>query len=297
MAFDFDHARNPFLKPSGGRIGVRDSALHYHDGVLRCFFTASYWNGETFRSQIQSVQTTDLVTWTQPTPIFTNPPTFWSVGNVLFVDGCWVMCMQSYPIEPFHSYAGEESRLWISRSPDLSRWQTPVSMNPQGARLRWTDSRRQIDPFFIRHLDQYWCFYKCSGSLSALVSTDLSAWREASPDRPLLSRNDTPDNVNVENPCILRHGDEFVLFFSACRDPHAIGTARSTDLLHWRDVRYLEFPSRPWMPQGPNGAMTIDLRAECGKWLMVLHADWSLMPHSGFLALAWSEDLEHWTCP
>jgi hypothetical protein len=43
--------------------------------------------------------------------------------------------------------------------------------------------------------------------------------------------------------------------------------------------------------------MTIDLRAECGKWFMVLHADWSLMPHSGFLALAWSEDLEHWTCP
>lgn len=37
MTFDFDRARNPFLKPSGGRIGVRDSALHYHDGVLRCF--------------------------------------------------------------------------------------------------------------------------------------------------------------------------------------------------------------------------------------------------------------------
>jgi len=302
MAFDFPAIENPFLKPYGG-IGVRDAALVHHDGILYCFYTASYWNGETFISNIDLVSTRDLVNWTRPRHVVAAPPVFWSPGNVLRVHGDWMLCMQDYRVKPGELFAGDDARLWLARSRDLLNWGQPEPMNPAGARVKWSDTARQIDPFLVEHDGRYWCFYKGSiptgnGSLGLLVSEDLRQWTEVCVDRAAIGPADTPDGSAVENPCVVRDGDEFVLFFSPCRRARGIGVARSGDLIHWRDVRYLEFPKPSWIRHGPNAAMVIDQRAEYGRWLMVLHADRDGEgPHGGILGLAWSEDLEHWVCP
>ena len=69
--------------------------------------------------------------------------------------------------------------------------------------------------------------------------------------------------------------------------------ARSDDLLHWRDVRYLDFPPLPWAPGGPTAAFVVDWRARCGRWVMAFHGERE-GPHGAALGLALSDDLEKW---
>jgi sucrose-6-phosphate hydrolase SacC (GH32 family) len=289
--------RNPFYVTRG--IGARDSAILWHDGVLHCFYTGSYQGADTYFSHIEHLCTRDFVTWERCPDVVSDPPIFWSVGNVIRVKDEWVLCMQDYRVPPGEKWAGDDARLWITKSPDLMKWGTPISINPGGCNVRWRPTRRQVDPFIVEHDGRYWCFYK-GGGLGLLVSDDLLHWREASVDRPVFAPADTPDGSSMENPCVVRAGGEFVLFFSPNRKQRGIGMARSTDLIRWRDSRYLEFPKRSWMlGRGvPNAAMVIDVRADLGVWLMVFHSDDDeKVVHSGVLGLAWSENLTDWSCP
>jgi len=205
-----------------------------------------------------------------------------------------VLCVQSYPIEPGQVFGSEQSRLWLMRSKDLTSWSEPQLLQPNGCRATWTDSHRQIDPYLVRHDGRFWCFYKTSGCLGLLVSDDMARWQEVSPHRPVLSRHDTSDGSTVENPCVIRDDDSFVLFFAPCRKGRGIGIARSDDLLHWQDVHYLRFPQLAWAPGGPTAAMVLDLRQELGMWLMAFHGD-THGAHGAALGLAWSDNLEQWT--
>ncbi len=289
--------RNPILVPRG--VGVRDAAILWHDGVLHCFYTASFQGNGTIVSHIEHVQSRDLRTWERCPDVVADPPVFWSVGNVIRAQGEWVLCMQDYRIPPGEKFAGDDARLWTARSADLMTWKPPVSINPGGANVRWRPTKRQIDPFIVGHAGRYWCFYK-GGGLGLLASDDLVHWTEACVDRPAFAPADTPDGSSMENPCVVRDGDEFVLFFSPNRKQRGIGVARSTDLIAWHDSRYLDFPKRPWMlGRGvPNAAMVIDVRADLGVWLMVFHSDDDEhVLHSGVLGLAWSENLVDWNCP
>jgi hypothetical protein len=126
-----------------------------------------------------------------------------------------------------------------------------------------------------------------------MVSDDLVEWMEASRDRPVLGSDDTPDGATVENPCVVRDGGEFVMFFAPCRKGRGIGVARSDDLFHWRDVRYLGFPDLPWAEGGPTAAMVLDLRDVCGEWVMAFHGE-RPGPHAAALGIAHSPDMEHW---
>lgn len=208
--------RNPFYVPRG--IGARDAAILWHDGALHCFYTGSYQGKETFYSHIEHIRTRDLATWERCPDVVADPPVYWSVGNVIRAHGEWVLCMQDYRVPPGEKWAGDDARLWITRSADLMTWQPPVSINPVGAQVNWRPGRRQIDPFLVEHDGRCWCFYK-GGGLGLLVSDDLIAWREACVDRPAIGPMDTPDGCTMENPCVVRDGDEFVLFFAPNR-PH-----------------------------------------------------------------------------
>ena len=287
--------RNPFFVPNG--IGARDAAILWHDGELHCFFTGSYQGKETFYSHIEHIRTRDFATWERCPDVVSEPPIFWSVGNVIRAHGEWVLCMQDYRVPPGEKWAGDDARLWLVKSPDLMTWGTPVCMRPEGCTVNWRPTRRQVDPFLVEHDNRYWCFYK-GGGLGLLVSDDLAHWEEACPDRPAFAPSDTPDNGTVENPCVVRDGDEFVLFFVPMR-AGGIGMARSRNLVQWHDCRYLDFPRAPWMNGcKPNAPMVIDTRADLGVWLMVLHsAEPEGVPHTGSLGLAWSTNLIDWACP
>ncbi len=285
---------NPFLDREP-QAAVRDPAAIFHRGVYQCFHTVVEAGISGPRLFVDVITSPNLVDWSMPRRLTQSELNFSSPGNVLCVDGKWVLCVQSYPVNPGEVYGSDASRLWLMTSDDLEHWEEPRLLQAGGCQAEWGKSRRQIDPYLVVHDGQFWCFYKTDGQLGLLVSPDLQEWREASPQRPVLSSTQTPDGATVENPCVVQDGDEFVLFFAPCRTGRGIGTARSADLITWQDVRYLDFPTLPWASGGPTAAMVLETHHANGRWTMFFHGD-RAEPHGAALGLAWSDDLVHWQC-
>lgn len=294
MSVEWSKVVSPFLDTEP-EVSVRDPLLVYNEGIFRCFYSAVERKDGNFTFFLETIESPDLVHWSKPRRLTHSHLGFSSPGNIFKHGREWVMSLQTYPVPAGEKHASEEARLWIMKSPDLVNWGVPKQINPDGAKVNWSASKRQIDPCIIEHDGKYWCLYKTSGSLGLLVSDDLKSWREASPDRPVLSKDNTPDNKGMENPCIIRDGDDYVLFFAAVRNGRGIGVTRSKDLLHWRDVHYLQFPKFSWATSEPTAAQVTDLRDVCGKYVMVFHAERKeFHTHAAALGIAWSDDLEHW---
>lgn len=295
MYFPLTGTPTPFLDL--GAAAARDPALVYDGERLRCCYTHAEPSGARYALALEMVETSDLQTWSAPRRLLTSHLNFSSPGNALRVGDEWVLCLQSYPVDAGGLYGNESSRLWLMRSRDFSQWSAPVMIHAAGCQARWSTSRRQIDPYLVPHGGNYFCFYKTSGQLGVLVSPDLAHWEEADPERPVLGSADMPDGATVENPCVVAVEGGYAMFFAPCRAGRGIGLAYSSDLLRWRDVHYLDFPALPWADNGPTAAMVIDLRRDTGHWLMAFHGERAAgqtNAHSAALALAWSEDLEHW---
>ena len=292
---DWKAIRNPVIDRNP--LAVRDPAAVFHDGTLYCYCTLVEPAGGSYRLHTDLTTTTDFVHWSEFRRVTPIGPNFSSPGNVFRAVGKWQMCVQSYPIDNGTAFGNETSRLWLMESDDLVDWGEPRVIKPEGSTARWARTHRQIDPFIVEHDGRYWCLYKTDGNLGLLVSRDLRTWTEASPDRPVLGPRTTPDGCTVENPCVVRDAGRFVLFFAPCRPGRGIGVAMSDDLLHWRDVHYLDFPKLAWAPGGPTAAAVLDLRTELGHWLMIFHGERPGHAHSAALAVAWSRDLVHWECP
>lgn len=287
--------RNPFYDGEPA-LSARDPAVCYHDGLYRCYHSAV----ETLQGRIHlfldEITSPDLQAWSAPRRLLSSPLNFSSPGNVLRVGDRFVLCLQSYPIAEGEQFGGSESRLWTMESRDLFEFSPPTVMAPEGSTARWAKGPRQIDPYLVERDGVYYVLYKANGCLGLLRSEDLRHFTEASPDRPILSPEDTPDGATVENPCVIWEGGRYLLFFAPCREGRGIGVAESSDLLRWRKVRYLDFPALPWALGGPTAPMVLDDRARTGKWLMFFHGD-RAYPHGAALGLAVSDDLERWTAP
>lgn len=280
---------------------LRDPAIFYHDGTLYCYYTVVIPFGDAYRLHVGLSRTNDLRTWTNEVAIPRQPLNFSSPGNVFRHGDEFIMCMQSYPIDPGKKWGNETSRLWIARSRDLVTWSAPEMLHAEGCRGTWTDSSRQIDPYIVEHDGKWWCFYKGGqGQLGLLVSDKLSGpWREALPDRPAVSSNDMPDHAPIENPCVIHTGKEFAMIIAPCKRKRGIGLAYSSDLINWRDIHYVDFPDIAWADDGPSAAMVLDMRRELGVWLMAFHGELIKKEnsHAAALGFAWSTDLEHWEVP
>ncbi|RYX86491.1 hypothetical protein EON83_02130 [bacterium] len=274
---------------------LRDPAAIFHEGLYYCFHTAVETMPDNFALYVDVSHSRDLVNWSSPTRLTERGLNFSSPGNIIRFNGRWVMCLQSYPTIPGHPYGSDESRLWLMESHDLLHWSEPRLLQPAGCQANWCNSRRQIDPYLVEHDGNFYCFYKSEGKLGLFVSPDLTNWSEASPDAPVLCPQQTPDGSTTENPCVIHDGTEFMLFFSPCRKGRGVGVARSTDLIHWRDVRYLDFPHLSWAPGGPTAAMVLDTRPQLGHWTMFFHGDRS-GPHGAAIGIARSDDLYNWQC-
>ena len=292
MKVDWSLIRNPVLDRRRA-VFVRDPALLLVDGLLHCYHTAVERQEGRFRLFLDVAVSDDLVHWGAVRRLTWSELNFSSPGNALWAGGRWHLCLQSYPMAPGELYGNETSRLWLMSSVDLGNWSEPRLIAPQGCTASWSRSRRQIDPYLVAHDGRYWCLYKTSGRLGLLVSDDLDSWEEASPHRPVLGPEDTPDGATVENPCVIACGDEYLLIFAPCRPGRGVGVARSDDLIHWHDVRYLGFPPLAWAPNGPTAAMVLDARDELGYWLMAFHGETD-QAHGAALGLAWSDDLCSW---
>lgn len=294
---DLKALRNPILDLEPD-VSARDPLLVEHDGTYHCYYTAAEERPSGFQLSLDEVRSTDLVHWSAPRRLLDRPAGFSSPGSMIRHHDRWVMALQTYPIPPGQVYADDSARLWLMESDDLESWNEPRPIKPEGCTARWAKSRRQIDPCVVGHGEKFWCFYKTDGQIGVLVSSDLLNWEEGMPDRPVLARKATPDNAGVENICIVREGEEWVMFFSPTRRHRGIGMARSANLLEWHDIHYVDFPPVDWASNGPTAPMVLDQRQTLGAWLMVFHGDRTERnAHGGALGLAWSPDLVQWTVP
>ncbi len=289
--------QNPLLDLAP-KIYPRDPLLVEHEGAYYCYYTAAETRPDGFQLHLDEIRSTDLANWSAPRRLLDGPLGFSSPGSMIRWNNRWIMALQSYPIPPGETWADDSARLWIMESDDLERWDAPRPIKPDGCTANWARSRRQIDPCIVAHEDRFWCFYKTDGQLGLLTSSDLHAWEEALPERPVLNRKDAPDGAAIENVSLIQDGDEWLMFFSPCRDGRGIGVARSSNLLDWRDIRYLDFPTLAWADNGPTAPMALDQRRTLGVWLMAFHGERRKeSAHGAALGLAWSRDLHHWVLP
>jgi len=294
MDIAWNQLKNPIFDRDRQNIQERDGALFFFEGTFYLYHCAvEYPKLGKYQFYTDLITSTDLEHWSNPQRLWDAQLGFSSPGNVIRVGKKWILCVQTYPIKRFHWWGRDECRLWTSESDDLIHWSFPKVIAQNGSVAHWAKERRQIDPFILPHDGEYWCFYKTSGQIGLLISDDLQKWKEASPDRPIFAAHETPDHTTIENVCVLELDGEFIMFFSPCYNKRGIGLARSTDLFHWKFERYLIFPKFFWAKSGPTAPSVIDLRAECGKWIMVFHAE-RRQPHHAALGLAWSEDLINW---
>jgi hypothetical protein len=283
----------PFLDETP-KTWLRDPALYFHKGIFHLFYTAvEHQLDGTYALFVDTRQSTDLHQWSASRRLTEHGLNFSSPGNILQIEDRWILSVQSYPIKPGELYGDDRSRLWVMETTDLQEWSAPRCLHTPGCEAFWARSPRQIDPYLVQHDSLYWCFYKAEGQLGAMTSSDLVQWREVSPNNPILSSNQTPDQASIENPCVIWDGKQYWLFFSPCRAERGIGVAHSTDLIHWKGIRYLEFPKLEWATRGITAAFVWDGRFYCDAWIMVFHGEWD-DAHSGALGFAWSRDLIQW---
>lgn len=279
----------------GPDIWMRDPAVIYWDGLYHCFYThidRKRAERSGWRLALARITSPDAREWSKPEILLDSPLGYSSPGNVIRTEEGFVICLQSYPIDPGEVYGNQNCRLWLMKSRDLKSFEPPVVIREEGCTAAWAVTKRQIDPYLLCDGSTYYVFYKTDGCLGLMKSENLVEFEEASAG-PVLMPSQLPDHSTVENPCVIRDGDGYRMFFAPCRKGRGIGVARSQDQIHWHDIRYLDFPQIPWAPGGPTAPMVLDDRSRSGKWLMFFHGD-TEGEHGGALGMAYSEDLENW---
>jgi hypothetical protein len=234
------------------------------------------------------------VNWSPPTTLWGSDLNFSSPGNVLKYGDEWIICFQSYPISPGDTWGNENCRLWTSRSRDLCDWSEPQVMNSDGCNMKWASSPRQIDPFIVEHNGEFHCFYKTGGSYGVMVSNDLQNWKERAIERPAFTMKDDGGGMAIENPSIVKDGDDYVLFISLCRKNRGVAFSRSKDLVNWSEPHVLSLPIPDWGRGGITAPMVISSPSSERKWLMFFHADGTDGSHEGAIGVAFSDDLRNW---
>lgn len=279
----------------GSGIWMRDPAVFCHEGSYHCFYThieKDRAGSDNIRLSLARIISCDLKEWSRPEILQDTEDGFSSPGNIVRTEEGFVLCLQSYPIPKGEIYGSQDCRLWLMKSRDLKEFSAPVLISEEGCRAAWAVTKRQIDPYLVKGEDRYYVLYKTDGCIGLLQSVDGILFEEAA-ERPVLSNEQTPDHSTVENPCVIRDGSIYRMFFAPCRKGRGIGTAESEDMIHWRNVRYLDFPVPDWAPGGPTAPMVLDDRDRSGSWLMFFHGD-TEGEHGGALGLAYSSDLLNW---
>ncbi|MEM7535736.1 MAG: hypothetical protein AAF639_26395 [Chloroflexota bacterium] len=294
---NFNAITTPIIHQGTPTIGYRDPAAHYHDGVFRVFHTLCTREGDSYYWHLAVTESRDLVKWSEP-KILTEKNlslNYSSPGNIIWYDGQWVLCLQTYPTPRQETTGDQSSRLWTMTSSDLVNWSAPKMMMVKGPDVPVAEMGRMIDPYLVQDMDnpeKWWCFYKQNGA-SISYSTDLDTWTYFG-------------RVGAgENACVLVDGDEYVLIHSP---KNGIGMKRSTDLQTWRDVAFYTLGQAEWIwAQGRiTAGHVLDLRDEptVGKYLMFFHGSVDVstcdLPEThgaASLGIAWSDDLVDWTWP
>ena len=282
--------QNRILFQGDDKTAYRDPAVFYHDGTFHLFFTLVEKENGTPYLYLAATQSRDLVHFS---PIRKLTPkdrrlNYSSPGNVIEYNGEYVLCLQTYPREHGEKYANERARLFTMHTKDFLSWTEP-RLIPVKGNIPEEEMGRMIDPFLLADPDDdqtVYCFYKQNG-VSVSRTRNLRDWEFLG-------------HANAgENACVLHEEGVYYLFHSP---DDGIAVKRSRDLLHWEDVCapfFLDAKEHDWSRGRVTAAFVLDMRAQCGKYLMFYHAsgpqDESVcFDNNASIALRVSDDLLHW---
>ncbi len=134
-------------------------------------------------------------------------------------------------------------------------------------------------PHIIMYEDLYYMFYTCIGvprQIRLSTSKDLFEWEHYSEEPLFAFTNEHTNNMKNKDPMVLRHKEEWIMYYSMMKDANnwVVGYSTSQDLVNWSDPKicfdentsepsvespfvvrrgdyfYLLLSARPW----PNGA-------------------------------------------
>jgi len=142
MRFDYSRVPRPLWKID--EADLRDPAVFLHDGIAYVFFT--YYDFRNITWHIGMATTEDFVSFSDIALI--SPEGYASPGNVVEVDGEFVLCYQQYRDFP-HT-------ICLSRSSDLRRWSEPEVVFNTGPENKWNIDGRVIDPYIVAWQGQYY---------------------------------------------------------------------------------------------------------------------------------------------
>ena len=303
-AIDFSAIPSPIIFKGDAATAYRDPTAVYHNGTFYLYYTYIIHENQKIYWCTALSKSTDLVHWTKPKRLTPKDRTlnFCAPGNVIRRQGKWLMCFQTYPTPQGRKYGNENARVWTTTSSDLENWTEPKILRVKGPDVPTEKMGRLIDPYLIQDKDdpkKWWCFFD-DNAANLSYSYDLENWTYF---------NRIPAGENV---CVLPHGGEYLMFHSPS---NGIAIKRSTDMKNWYDVGpktakhdtgpiTLGQKNWPWAKGRLSAAFVLDLKDDprVGKYLMFFHASGPHPEPVNFdtfssLALAFSDDLQHWTWP
>ena len=266
---------SPVLFRGGATTAFRDPAAVYHAGWFYLYFTLVRTEADGLAySYVAWSKSRNLRSWTLPKILTARDKRldYGSPGDVIRIDGQWVMCLQTYPRPNGERYGNGNARIWTMTSSDLENWRTPELIRVKGPTITQENMGRMIDPFLFGHTDagenpcvivdrnEYVLFHSPPNGIGIKRSKDLELWR----DEGIVTLGqsdwdwakgrltagfvlDLRNNPKIGKALMFFHGSAY-----AEEDPRggfdnfaSIGIAWSDDLQHW------EWPGfQPHIPQG-----------------------------------------------
>ena len=127
----FSDLKNPIFEQT---YSVRDPAAIYVHNQFHLFFTCVRRIGRDYRYYVGTCQTHDFKKYSRVE--FITPEGYASPGNVIYHNGEWVLCCQSYRCLPGKLVAGDDCRLFLMYSKDLKNWSKPQIISAEGAKSK-----------------------------------------------------------------------------------------------------------------------------------------------------------------
>lgn len=295
MKTDFiaERVKSPIIFRGDEKTAYRDPAVILHNGIFYMFFTfvKSFGENDVYLFTAQS-KSSDLIHWSEPVILTSKDKkkNFSSPGNIVYNNGKWIMCLQTYCRENGEKYGNENCRLYTMESTDLEHWSEPRLLMVKG-NIPKSDMGRMIDPYLIYddiNTGKWFCFYKQNG-ISFSMSDNLEEWNPCG-------------RINAgENPCIIRKDDTYYMFHSP---ENGIGLMTSRDLMNWKDegiVFFLGQKEWDWARGRITAGMVLDCTDVCGieKYIMFFHGSGPeneevFFDNFASIGIAFSDDLRDW---
>jgi predicted GH43/DUF377 family glycosyl hydrolase len=270
-------------------IDLRDPAVFIHDGLAYVFFT--YYDFENVAWYVGVSTTEDFITFS-PIKII-SPEGYASPGNVIKVDGEFILCYQQYRNFP-HT-------ICLSHSLDLIHWSEPEVVFNTGDDNLWNLDKRVIDPYLVVWENRYYCYYIGStrrgrpghNLIGVAVSDDLRNWRDLTLNKPAIGVDfewEEPDGN--ENNCVIRKNGKWFMLYSASLVNQKIAWAVSEDLVNWDKGGLCDVPVIDASIGHFGAPFIIEGLVNDGVWYMVYQGK-DVNERISFIMLE-SEDLIHW---